>query len=308
MVKVINHDVRVVDGSTIYMPAWFQGESGWGNLKKPNIYTADAVQQYPCGTRFVEGDRWFRYARYLGSPATYTTTAITATDGDDIMGKFLMQGAYQQDYADSLVVRHVAGETSSWIGTTVATDRSDDFYSGGFVNGKDTAPADARHFSRRIVAHNYDAAKTVGGTAYTYVSELQLDQPITNSKTSMAVTVMPNCWKRILWYSDTASAQYYSAMGACMVNDPTATYFVWLQTHGPMACHHVANANVGASNFEMVYYILGDGSVQGIDSSTDTYGIGEGQFQIAGRILSNTIIEGATGADEGLPILWIELE
>ncbi len=292
---IINHDVRVVDGATIYMPAWFQGEVGWGNLQRPNIYLADgdATAKYPVGTKFVEGDRAFRYIKYVGTGAGWNTSTVTATDGDDLFGKFLFVGTYQQDYATGLVIRHVSGETSSWIGTTVSTDRSDDFYSGGILNGKDTAPSDARHFGRRVVAHNYTAVGTedmfVGGSSFTLVSELQLDQPIVNSKTSMAVTVMPVAWKHGIWMPDTASAAFGPALGASMVNDPVATRFIWVQVSGPMPMHHVTNAAEGANSDEMLFYIMGDGSCQAIQSG-DTY-TQIGYHQVAGRIWSNTSIE-----------------
>lgn len=61
MSVTINHDLRVVDGKTLYMPPWAEGQEGWGNLALPNVYQEDAAQLYPIGTKYVDGDRVFHY-------------------------------------------------------------------------------------------------------------------------------------------------------------------------------------------------------------------------------------------------------
>ncbi len=66
--KIINHDLRCVDGGTIYMPPFIGGEVGWGNLDIPDVHIASAVQKYPRGTIFRKGDRTWVYTKL------YTTT------------------------------------------------------------------------------------------------------------------------------------------------------------------------------------------------------------------------------------------
>lgn len=319
MVERIERDLRVVDGRYLVFPPWYQGETGWGNTSAPNVYreNGDAVALYPCGTVYKEGDRKFRYVKYIGTGGSWNTSTVTATDGDDLFGKFLFTGAYQQDMATGLLIRHLAAETSMWYQTTVTAERSTDFFSGGYVNGKDTAPSDARHFMRRIIAHNYSATgsataqvtetSTADLSSFSQVSELQLDQPIINSKTSMATTIMANPWKKAMWMPDNSGIQYGAALGACMVNDIIANRFCWLQVSGPMAMHHIQNANRGAATNEMIFYIQGDGTCQGIDGTTDTYS-DAGNCQVAGRLWSNASLESGSGQDEGLPMIWVELE
>jgi len=64
---IINHDVRVVNGRTIYMPAYVDNQDGWGNLALPNLSVADSVQKYPLGAKYVDGDRVFKYAKFMGT-------------------------------------------------------------------------------------------------------------------------------------------------------------------------------------------------------------------------------------------------
>ncbi len=321
----INHDIRSNQGRTIYMPEYYSGEVGWGNLFIPNIYAADgdAISQYPRGTKLVMGSREFLYGNYKGQLAPYTATSITATNGDDLFGKFLFTSAIQQDMANSLLVRHLTNELSSVYQTTVDDGgRADDWFSGGWMNGKDTAPSDARHYQRRIVKHGYAATGSkaekiwnvasesdtiVDLSAYSNVSVLELEQAIVNSKTSMATTLTANPWKNVIWQESQSNAQYNQAMGACMVNDIIATRNCWFQTKGPMACHHIQNANTGAGNWETIYYIKGDGSIQGIDGTSDTYGDGEGQVTIAGYRIGSTLFESGSGQDEGLPMIFVTL-
>ena len=54
-----------VDGKTLYMPSFFEGEKGWGNLTLPNVYKADSIAQYPAGTKFQDGERIFYYDKFI---------------------------------------------------------------------------------------------------------------------------------------------------------------------------------------------------------------------------------------------------
>ena len=322
---IINHDIRSVGGATIYMPAYYNGEVGWQNMALPNTYNADdATAQYPRGAKFVEGERVFYYGKYLGQFANDEATSVTATNGDDLAGRFLFTSAIQQDMATGLLVRCLQDETAVVYNTTVDDgSRADDWLSGGWMSGKDTAPADERFFWRRIVKHDYQATgskvqeiwnasneawTTVDLSSYTYCSVLELDQPLINSKTSMATTLLANPWKNVVDHPESASEQYSPAMGVCMHNNVTAAYNTWFQTWGPFFSGFITNAAVGGANFEVIYYVMGDGSIQGIDGSTDTYGIGEGFRQIAGVSYANTAYEGGSGADELLPVIYCTLK
>jgi len=316
-----NHDLRRDHGRTIYMPEYYEGESGWTNLAFPDVYAADdASALYPRGTKLEQGERVLYYGTYRGvANSSASANTVTATNGDDLFGKFLFTCAYQQDMANNLLVRKVAGELSIVYNTTVDDGaRADNWYSGGWVCGKDTTPSDERFFQRFIVKHDYQATGSkaqkiwnetnksftvVDLSAYTYASVLELDQPIINAKTSMATTIMQNEWKHGVWMNDTGYQHYRNCLGACMHNNPTATRHVWFQTWGPMFCPHVHAANVGAAENERVVMLMSDGSVQVRES---TYDYMDSHYPVIGHILADTKFELATLTDEGLPMIYVQ--
>ncbi len=317
-----SHDLRSNHGRTIYMPEYYTGENGFGNLAIPNIYAADdATSLYPRGTRLVQGERSFYYGTYRGVVDS-TASSVTATNGDDLFGKFLFCIAYQQDMANSLLVRKLANELSIVYQTTVDDGgRADDWFSGGWVSGKDTAPSEERMFMRRIVNHEYAATGSakqqiwnessksyteVDLSAYSNVSVLELDHPVINSKTSMATTIMQNEWKHITWQTDTGYNTYRNTVGACMHNNPTATRHVWFQTWGQMFSPHIHAAGEGASANERQVVVMADGSIQVRGTSYDYFATGS-FFPIIGHVMSDTIFETGSGVNETLPMIYIEL-
>ncbi len=317
----VNHDIRSNAGRTLYMPEYYEGENGFGNLALPDVYAADdQTTLYPRGVKLVQGERVFYYGTYRGVANTGASAAtVTATNGDDLFGKFLFTCAYQQDMANGLLVRKLGDELSIVYQTTVDDGaRADNWYSGGWVCGKDTTPSDERMFMRRIVKHDYQATglptqaiwnesngsyTTVDLSSYSQVSVLELDQPVTNAKTSMATTIMQNEWKHGVWLNDSGYNHYRNCLGACMHNDPTATRHVWFQTWGPMFCPHVHAATVGAVANERVVILMADGSVQVRES---TYDYMDSHYPVIGHILSDTKFELASLTDEGLPMIYVQ--
>jgi len=69
----LNHDVRVVNGATIYLPSDIQ-DGGLVNLAIPNVYAEDAVQKYPIGTKLVLDDMVFRYCHAEADPGGTSST------------------------------------------------------------------------------------------------------------------------------------------------------------------------------------------------------------------------------------------
>ncbi len=321
----VNHDLRSNHGRTIYMPEYYSGELGWGNLALPNVYAADdAITQYPRGTKLVMGDRVFFYGTYRGvRQSSASAGTITATNGDDLFGKFLFSAAYQQDYSNGELVRKIQNELQIAYKDTITTigsniERANDWYSGGWVTGKDTIPADERMFSRMIVKHSYHAtgSKTekfwntaterdteVDLSAYSNVSILELDQSVINSKTGMATTLMPNEWKHGVWLNDSGYGHFSNCLGACMHNDPTATRHVWFQTWGPMFCPHTHAGNAGSAVNERVLVLMADGSVQ---ARTSTYDYMDSHFPVIGHILGDAYFELGSITAEGLPMIYVQ--
>ena len=293
------------DGSRVEMPAWFQGFSDniWGNLAHPNVYVAEAQPQYPPGTKYVEGERVFWYTKYVGksTASTWIYSSIAATAGDDLMGKFLMNTGFPVTYASTYTYGVTGTKTVEVDTTTLTVEKVTDYYSGGWMSGKDTAPSDARFFFRRIVAADYAAAKTVGGSAKTLVNTLTVDQDIVDTFTAMALSLTPNPFKHATWLSGDANAMYTMPLGASMVNNPTATYYCWVQTFGPTGLLQITNSAEGANERETIYYIYGDGSVQPAVAGASNVG----GYPTAGYLIPNAISETGSGQDDNYPIVFL---
>lgn len=307
------------------MPEYYEGENGFGNLALPNVYAADdATALYPRGTKLVQGERIFYYGTYRGvvNPGASAAT-VTATNGDDLAFKVLFSVAYNQDMATGLLVRKIANELHIAYQTTVDDGaRADNWYSGGYVSGKDSTPADERMFSRRIVKHEYaatgsktqnfwntanEANTVVDLSSYSEVSVLELDQPVINSKTTMATVIHQNPWKHAIWQNSTAYIANHAILGACMHNDPTATRAVWMQTYGPMfAPHYHAGTGVGTADNEGTVVVMADGSYQARGTTYDYFATGA-FFPVIGYVLGSAIFELATRTAELLPMIYLTI-
>ncbi len=304
--KLIN-----IGGARVEMPPWFQGEKGWGNLAHPNVYKADAQQQYPAGAKYIEGERVFYYDKFIGTiTGTEWAQALQAPNSTGLtvtQGRFLFAHVFQQDYANGLLVRMVGDESSIWYQTTPAEAQAKDYYSGGWVNGKDTGDSN-RPFYRRIVAHNYDVSTIIPGesSADSDVSELQLDQAVVTTKITMATTIMPNRHKHCIYKSHSEWNQYAPAMGAVVPNVVAQNNWVWLQTYGEMGIPWAAVEFSGAGNYEIMYKISGDGSISGQHSGAPAPADGS-TFQVAGEAMASSIMESASGQDEELMMIYLKL-
>ena len=169
------------------------------------------------------------------------------------------------------------------------------------MNGKDTERP-SRMFFRRIVKHDYSAAKTYGGADKTVVGTFTVDQNIVTGFTAMALSLCPNPYKRSVWQEAHNGWEYNASHGSSMVNNPTVNAFIWLQDLGPMGCNHIGGAGFAGDEIgEMKFKVLGDGSVAHMMDQTDSYPT----FQIAGYLLPNAITETGSGQNDLLPVLWV---
>ncbi len=323
MAEIIERDLRRSNGRTIFLPAWFQGESGWTNGSMPNIYKADgSAALYPAGTKYQDGERVCYYGKFIGTiTGTEWAAALQAPNSTGLtvtQGRFLFAHVFQQDYANGLLVRMTADEEAIFYQTTTSEAQADNYYSGGWVNGKDTGDSN-RPYYRRIVAHNYLAtglaAQKVWNVAnesdtiedlssYSDVSELQLDQAVVTSKTTMATTIMPNPWKHLIYKTHSEWNQYAPAMGAIVPNAVDQNDWAWLQTWGEMGIPWAAVEFSGAGNYEIMYKISGDGSVSGQHSGAPAPADGS-TFQVAGHAMASSIMESASGQDEELMMIFL---
>lgn len=306
------------------MPPFYEGESGWGTLALPNVYKADSGARYPSGTKFQEGERIFYYGKFIGTVTGVewivalqapNATALTVTQG-----RFLFAHCFQEDMANGLLVRMTADELSIFYQTTPAAMRANNYWSGGWINGKDTGD-DNRPFYRFIVAHKYSAAglaaqrvwntnnesnTEVDLSAYTLVSELELDQSVITTKTTMATTIMPNPWKHLIYKSHSEWNQYAPAMGAVVPNAVTQNYYAWMQTWGPMGNPWAAVEFAGADTGEIMHKVSGDGSSSPQHSGAPAPADGS-TWQVAGHSMGSSIMETASGVDQDLPMIYLML-
>ena len=301
--------IQMENGAVVVMPPFFEGETGWGNLDGPNVYTQDTVQQYPASTKYREGQRVFYYAKFIGQiSGTEWIVALQAPNATALtvtQGRFLFAHCFQEDMANGLLVRMTAGDESIYYQTTPSVMQADNYWSGGWVNGKDTG-ANNRPFYRRIIGHNYSASLVIDGTSYDDVSELELDQPVVTTKTTMATKIMPEPHKHCIYKTHSEWNQYAPAMGAVIPNVVAQNSWVWLQTWGPMGMPWAAVEFAGADTGEINHKISGDGSTSPQHSAAPSPADGS-TWQEAGYSMGSSIMETAAGVDNEQPMVFLKL-
>ncbi len=161
------------NGKYIVLPPWFSGETVYGNLSHPTINSEDSQQMYPIGTKFVDGDRIFRYC-YAGSTIAIPQRGI-ANVSEQLEGTCLgnaVAGAYTLD---------IPPDCADF--TSVVQYRTKDIYAGGYltINGASGNPV--YHEFHRIVSND--------ATTGTYV-RVTLDTPLTTAQTTPWITAYLN--------------------------------------------------------------------------------------------------------------------
>jgi len=295
--------ILMENGATIVMPPWFQGAKGWGNLALPDVYVADAVQQYPEGTKYEEGDRKFRYIKYIGkqTASTWIYSSIGETDLSVCMGRFLFNSGFPVTYAATYTYGLIDTDIVEVDTLTLAVERVDDFYSGGIMTGYSSTN---KFFTRRILAHDYSATKTVGGSAKTHVGTMKVDQNLVSTFSSMALSLTTNPWKRVTWRSGDADHIVGHTVGAAMCNNTPVNYWMWVQTKGWMGSGLIAADYGGAEERETIFTLRGDGS---INASLDQTGKMNEGYPVIGYYLPSSFSETGSGQDDSYPIIWIDI-
>lgn len=254
----INHDLRVYDGKTIFMPPWAGGQEGWGNLALPDVLVWDTAQKYPVGTKLVDGDRVFRYCK-AGS-------GITAMKAGH-------QGAKPSEFNTEAVI-HAAGATKITIlDTGSASNRPVNYYAGGYLWIMDLISG--IYMMHRILS------STVGNTvSITLTLETGLKSAVALAEVGKGVwiTAWPNIYSKILGTTSTKMSNVVVALIPV-----TSGKWFWGQTWGP--CFGTSfNVVPGLNANQREVYFNSDGALMaGDDLSLDTT-----VRQRAGFILTNT--------------------
>jgi len=229
MSKTINHDLRVVDGGTIYMPKWYQGEVGWGNLDLPDVYAASTTGAWPRGTIYREGNRTFVYGKMdstLGGaythagyvPITYATYKDMGSDG--MQSGSAASNDVTVNYAEACAV---------------------DKYSGGILGFYGT------YYGNRFIV-----AQAVANTDYDMV--LTLDQPMQGTMaTTDEILLQEHQYKVMRLYITDEYAPYVGVLCHDLI---AASEYNWLQTGGPhgMTFYHSTAEGGDAGQMCVVAY------------------------------------------------------
>lgn len=275
----INHDVRVVDGKTIYMPPWVGSQPHWGNLELPLVSVVNTVQKYPLGTRYVYGDRVYRYA--LANDDCYpevaaykkkktNTNAVAPTQATD---------------AGTVGSKTLTVTIDTEIGALTTGVLSINELAGGYIvigNGSGQRPQ-----MRIIVSH---AALATAGGSLTITIDEPLVIAITESTTNIELMESP-------FYglaAESGDEQYVSFIGIPACVAASGEYF-WLQTWGPVWI--TSNGNTCNSAMDRTLVFKGNGSVVSSDDITIDSG-----FQVAGFALDMS-----GSASSNAPMVFLQI-
>ncbi len=267
----VNHDIRCVDGKYIQMPVWVSGEDSaniWGNLAIPNPLAntgvGDTQQQYPHGTKFVCGDRSFRYV-YVSA---------VDTSGKSQIGLYNISESATGTTANITwgSVGSVPGDTVVGLVTTGfvdATPAVDDFAGGWLV-----PPYPDPYGTFQVLSSTTATGARVSGEV-----DLTLDYGLVN-------TVAAGTNYGILNYSEYVKVargwageygHFAPVVGVSLI-DSIASTWQWVQTWGP--CYMSMDGAVGGENDQRLVGFGAGGSVYLHDSYPNK--------QIAGYLMPST--------------------
>ncbi len=220
MSNIINHDLRVNNGSTLYMPPWESGNDKWGNLALPSVYTGSTTQEYPTGTIYRNGLRTFIYtlldAIYYGEEVGGSPAAIGAGYLSESRGEYV-------NLTDS-VIAGAAGATSVTV-TRASTPVNS--FAGGFIAFKHST-------SGRQTVGRYSNYQIISNTVQdgSNIVTFELDGAIVLALTTTTDTVLSAHPYALTGHPQTETAGCGMGTGVFMYTT-VASHYCWLQTGGP---------------------------------------------------------------------------
>lgn len=216
MTEIINHDLRVVNGGTLYMPPWEEGNDKWGNLTTPSVYLGTTGQEYPTGTIYRHGTRTFIYTQM---DATYY-----GTGGGAIGAGWVASTSMEYVPLPNLVVTATTGArtiTLERAGTTVNE------FAGGTIGIKNSTGGWGT--TGRFAYFNIISNTVADGTDYfTLTLDGALVIPYVVGAADCVVAAHPYSLTRL---SQDASADYGMSTGI-FTHTTVASEFCWIQTGG----------------------------------------------------------------------------
>jgi hypothetical protein len=265
------------NGKYIILPPGMEGQD-LPNLEIPETLAESDTQLYPLGTKFVCGDRVYRYA--LASGTCYS-----------------QMGAYKNKKTNTVAVAPTqatgAGTAGSYtVSVTIDTEigvlttgvLSANELAGGYIvigNGSGQSPQ-----MRYIVSH--PKLTTAGGTL-----TLTLDMPLVAAVTAATTTIeLMECPFYNL-AADGSGGDYVTYIGVPAVGTTSGHYF-WLQTQGP--CWITSNSNTCDSAGDRTIVWVGNGSVVSSNDITVESGIG----------IAGVALDASGSAASNAPFVWLQ--
>jgi hypothetical protein len=207
------HKLMNKDGRCIILPAWKGGQVGPTNLQVPDdIGDIDSIQKYPVGTKLLDNERVFYYAKA-------SSVGVTKTD-------YGVKNGYRQAVAYANVAVAAAIGDRTLVIDVAGTDG----------NGKNGAIAANELAGGFVVIFGHDDDATVCRI---------LENTATTGASEMTLTLQDKITATLVVDADQAECMAHWASG-CEYNtnneEPvvgvahkkvTANYWFWLQTWGP---------------------------------------------------------------------------
>lgn len=251
--KEVTYPITLTNGKSMWLPPW--GDTP--NLNLPtDILTADDVQKYPLGTKFVSGLRTYFYSYASGTVNTEwgaykakktNTVAVAPTQATAAAQALAYPGETLAAGVDGSYYVTVTIDTEIGVLTTGVLAANE--LAGGFIvvgNGSGQHPQ-----MFQIVSHPKLA--TTGGSL-----TLKLDMPLTSDVTAATTTIeLMECPFYCL-KADGSGGEYVTYLGIAAANATSGQYF-WLQTVGP--CWITSNSNTCDSAMDRDIVWVGNGSV-----------------------------------------------
>jgi len=269
----IDQPIYVHDGRYLVLPAYVDAQEGYQNLALPDLSVANASQLYPLGTKYVDGDRVFRYAKFMGT--VNPDFGVKDTQPQSVAYATIAANALQ--YATTIVL-DVAGTDGRGGDGAITVD----YLAGGYIVVFD---ASSKAFTRQIKSNTV----TTGAGEMTIVVTDPI--PVALIEDTDHIECMASPYN----YLTASTSNNYAVYGMPQLVY-TSGQFGWIQTWGPTWI--APQAAVGSGSNNKIGIFRHDGSIDELDYSDANNSKG----QIAGFVMTH-----AQGGGQGAPFFFLQI-
>ena len=277
MAKKVMHPIVNVDGRSMVLPAWKGGQKGYDLLAIPDIRDINATQLYPVGTKMLDGERVFYYAKA-------SSFGVSKTD-------YGVKNGYRQHIRYGAVTAAVtAGDKE----ITITVNASDGVAGDGDIAINELAGGFVvvfNHDDDAFVCRILENTATDGGGDITLTLQDEIPVDLLTGNVDHA-EAMAHWALGCEWNTDTEEP----VVGVAHMK-VTANYWFWLQTWGPCWLGpSSAGPCEAAHKHQVVFESTGE-----VDNHDDSSAILEFQ-QHAGFGLCHAI-----GGGQGAPFFMLQI-